>query len=127
VLVATIGLPPPHFLGDNIYVAWIHRPPLPPIPIQLLQTGPVIIEPGVWVGAIIFGPDEQFAPFQDIMVTAEIAFPVLEPNLSRIALIGLFELCRPQQGTQYMGRWVNRPPHQRSYDRHTVYKQSSAL
>lgn len=96
VLVATIGLPPPQFLGGNIYVAWIRRPPLPPIPIQLLQTAPVIIEPGVWVGAIIFGPGEQFAPFQDIIVTAEIAFPVFEPTLARIALIGLFELCRPQ-------------------------------
>lgn len=96
VLVATIGLPPPQFLGGNIYVAWIRRPPLPPIPFQLLQTAPVVIEPGVWVGAIIFGPGEQFAPFQDIVVTAEIAFPVFEPNLARIALIGLFELCRPQ-------------------------------
>lgn len=40
--------------------------------------------------------DEQFAPFQDIIVTAEPAFPVIQPNLNRIALIGLFGQCRPQ-------------------------------
>jgi spore coat assembly protein SafA len=96
VLVAAIGLPPPQALGGNIYVAWIRRPPLSPVPFQLLQTAPVVIEPGVWVGAIVFGPGEQFAPFQDIIVTAELAFPVIQPNLNRIALIGLFGQCRPQ-------------------------------
>lgn len=96
VLVATIGLPPPSALGGNIYVAWIRRAGMPPIPFQLLQTGPVAIEPGVWVGAITFGPGEQFAPFQDIVVTAEIGFPVSTPNLNRIALIGNFTQCRPQ-------------------------------
>ena len=96
VLVAAIGLPPPQMLGGNIYVAWIRRPPLSPIPFQLLQTAPVVIEPGVWVGAIVFGPGEQFAPFQDIIVTAELSFPVIQPNLNRIALIGLFGQCRPQ-------------------------------
>ncbi len=94
VLVAAIGLPPPQVLGGSIYVAWIRRPPQSPIPFQLLQTAPVVIEPGVWVGAIVFGPGEQFAPFQDIIVTAELAFPVIQPNLDRIALIGLFEQCR---------------------------------
>lgn len=96
VLVATIGLPPPETFGGDIYVAWIRRPGLPSIPFQLLQTGPVIIEPGVWVGAFVFGPGEEVAPFQDIIVTAEDAFPVTEPDLSRIVLIGLFEQCRPQ-------------------------------
>jgi len=96
VLVAAIGLHPPQALGGNIYVAWIRRPPLSPVPFQLLQTAPVVIEPGVWVGAIVFGPGEQFAPFQDIIVTAELAFPVIQPNLNRIALIGLFGQCRPQ-------------------------------
>lgn len=96
VLVATIGLPPPSALGGNVYVAWIRRPGLPAIPFQLLQTGPVVTEPGVWVGAITFGPGEQFAPFQDIVVTAEIGFPVTAPNLNRIALIGNFTQCRPQ-------------------------------
>ena len=82
--------------GGNIYVAWIRRQGVQPIPFQLLQTGPVVIQPGVWVGAITFGPGEQFAPFQDIVVTAEIGFPVTNPNLNRIALIGNFTQCRPQ-------------------------------
>lgn len=96
VLVSTIGLPPPQQLGGNIYVAWIRYADQPPIPFQLLQTGPVIIEPGVWVGAFTFGPQEQVAPFQDIIVTAEIGFPVTTPNLNRLALIGRFAQCRPQ-------------------------------
>lgn len=96
MLVATIGLPPPSALGGNVYVAWIRRPGLPAIPFQLLQTGPLVTEPGVWVDAITFGPGEQFAPFQDIVVTAEIGFPVTAPNLNRIALIGNFTQCRPQ-------------------------------
>ncbi|MGI6037280.1 MAG: LysM peptidoglycan-binding domain-containing protein [Limnochordia bacterium] len=94
VLVAAIGLPPPQNFGGNIYVAWIRRANLPPIPFQLLQTGPVVIEPGVWVGAFVFGPGEQIAPFQDIVVTAETGFPVITPNLARIVLIGLFNQCR---------------------------------
>ena len=96
VLVAAIGLPPPTALGGNIYVAWIRRQGAAPIPFQLLQTGPVVIQPGVWIGAITFVPGEQFAPFQDIVVTAEIGFPVTNPNLNRIALIGNFTQCRPQ-------------------------------
>ncbi len=96
VLVATIGLPPPETFTGNIYVAWIRRPGLPSIPFQLLQTGPVIIEPGVWVGAFVFGPGEEIAPFRDIVVTAEESFPVTQPDLDRIVLIGLFEQCRPQ-------------------------------
>ena len=63
---------------------------------QLLQTRPVVIEPGVWVGAFVFGEGEQIAPFQDIIVTAETGFPVLEPNLEGIVLIGFFEQCSPQ-------------------------------
>jgi len=96
VLVATIGLPQPSALGGNIYVAWIRRQGAPAIPFQLRQTGPPVVEPGVWVGAIMFGPNEQFAPFQDIVVTAETGFPVTNPNLNRIALIGNFTQCRPQ-------------------------------
>lgn len=96
VLVATIGLPQPSALGGNIYVAWIRRQGAPAIPFQLRQTGPPVVEPGVWVGAITFGPNEQFAPFQDIVVTAETGFPVTNPNLNRIALIGNFTQCRPQ-------------------------------
>lgn len=96
VLVATIGLPPPSTLGGNTYVAWIRRPGFSPIPFQLLQTGPVVIEPGVWVGDILFGPGEQFAPFQDIVVTAEISPPFITPNLNRIALIGQFAQCQPR-------------------------------
>jgi spore coat assembly protein SafA len=96
VLVSTIGLPPPGTFGGSTYVAWIRRPNQAPIPFQLFQTGPVIIEPGVWVGAITFGPGEQFAPFQDIVVTAETAPPFITPNLNRIVLIGQFGQCRPQ-------------------------------
>lgn len=96
ILAATIGLPPPSTFGGTTYVAWIRRAGLPPIPFQLLQTGPVVIEPGVWVGAIVFGPGEQVVPFQDIVVTAEIAPPFITPNLNRIVLIGLFNQCRPQ-------------------------------
>jgi spore coat assembly protein SafA len=96
VLVSTIGLPPPETFGGEIYVAWIRRPNLPSIPFQLLQTGPVIIEPGVWVGAFLFGKGEQIAPFQDIIVTAETRFPVIEPDLNRIVLIGSFNQCQPQ-------------------------------
>ncbi|NLY11822.1 MAG: SafA/ExsA family spore coat assembly protein [Firmicutes bacterium] len=96
ILVAAIGLPQPQALGGNVYVAWIRRPGLPSIPFQLLQTGPVVIEPGVWVGAFIFDPNEQIAPFQDIIVTAELGFPVTTPNLNRIALIGQFNQCQPQ-------------------------------
>lgn len=95
VLVSAIGLPPPSTFGGTTYVAWIRRPGQAPIAFQLLQTGPVIIDPGVWVGAIIFGPGEQFAPFQDIIVTAETAPPFITPNLNRIVLIGLFDQCRP--------------------------------
>ncbi|MDO9573585.1 MAG: LysM domain-containing protein [Candidatus Contubernalis sp.] len=95
VLVATIGLPPPETFNRNIYVAWIRRFNLPPIPFQLLQTGPVVIEPGVWVGAFIIGPGEEVAPFQDIIVIAEEAFPVIEPDLDRIVLTGQFEQCLP--------------------------------
>jgi len=96
VLVSTIGLPPPETFDREVYVAWIRRPGLPPVPFQLLQTGPVVIEPGVWVGAFVFGEGEQIAPFQDIIVTAETGFPVIEPNLEGIVLIGLFEQCSPQ-------------------------------
>jgi spore coat assembly protein SafA len=96
VLVSTIGLPPPSSLGGNVYVAWIRRPGFPPIPFQLYQTGPVVIEPGVWVGAILFGPGEQFAPFQDIVVTAEVSPPFITPNLTRIALIDQFAQCQPR-------------------------------
>lgn len=95
VLVSTIGLPPPETFGGTTYVAWIRRPGQPPIPFQLLQTGPVVTEPGVWVGAIIFGPGEQFAPFQDIIVTAEPGPPFIQPSLNRIVLIGQFTQCRP--------------------------------
>ncbi len=96
VLVAAIGLPSPDTFDAEIYVAWVRRPPLPPIPIQMLQTGPVVTEPGVWVGAFVIGPGEEIAPFQDIVVTAEDEFPVTEPDLERIVLIGLFEQCRPR-------------------------------
>ena len=96
VLVSTIGLPPPETFNGEIYVAWIRRPGFPPIPFQLLQTGPVIIEPGVWVGAFVFGRGEQIAPSQDIIVTVETGFPVIEPNLEGIVLIGVFEQCQPQ-------------------------------
>lgn len=95
ILVSTIGLPPPETFNGEIYVAWVRRPGFAPIPFQLLQTGPVIIEPGVWVGAFEFGEGEQIAPFQDIIVTAETGFPVVEPNLEGIVLIGLFEQCCP--------------------------------
>ena len=97
VLIAAIGLPDPQTLSGETYVAWIRNTPLgQTIPVQLLQTGPVIIEPGVWVGALVFGPGEQIAPFEDIVVTAEIAPPFIQPSLERIALIGLFNQCRPQ-------------------------------
>lgn len=96
ILIAAIGLPEPEVLGGNLYVAWIRRAGLPPIPVQLLQTGPVITEPGVWVGAFVFGPGEAVVPFQDIIVTAEVDFPVTQPDLDNIALIGQFNQCRPQ-------------------------------
>lgn len=96
ILVAAIGLPPPQSLGGNIYVAWIRRTNAPPIPFQILRTGPVAIEPGVYVGAFVFGPGEAIAPFQDIIVTAENGFPVMTPNLNRIALIGQFNQCCPR-------------------------------
>lgn len=96
VLVAAIGLPSPQSLGGNIYVAWIRRTNAPPIPIQLLRTGPVAIEPGVYVGAFVFDPGEIIAPFQDMVVTAEVGFPVTTPNLNRIALIGQFSQCCPR-------------------------------
>lgn len=96
VLVSTIGLPPPSVFGGSLFVAWIRRAGQAAIPFQLLQTAPVVIEPGVWVGAIVFGPGEQFAPFQDIIVTAETAPPFITPNLNSIVLIGLFNQCRPQ-------------------------------
>ncbi len=97
VLVSAIGLPDPQVLGGETYVAWIRDTVLgQTIPFQLLQTGPVIIEPGVWVGALVFGPGEPVAPFRDIVVTAEIAPPFIQPSLERIALIGLFAQCRPQ-------------------------------
>jgi len=96
VLVSTIGLPLPSTFGGTTYVAWIRRPSQSPIPFQLLQTGPVIIEPGVWVGTVLFGPGEQFAPFQDIIVTAEPGPPFITPSLNRIVLIGLFNQCRPR-------------------------------
>lgn len=96
VLISAIGLPAPSVLGGNIYVAWIRRIGFAPIPVQLLQTGPVVTEPGVYVGAITFGIGEQFAPFQDILVTAELGFPVTTPNLNRVALIGQYTQCRPQ-------------------------------
>lgn len=93
VLIAAIGLPEPEVLGGTRYVAWIRNSPLGPvIPIQLLQTGPVITEPGVWVGAFVFG-DDQVAPFGDIVVTAEGEPPWITPSLDRIALIGTFEQC----------------------------------
>lgn len=92
VLISTIGLPPPRSLGGNIYVAWIRRTGMAPIPVQLLQTSPVT-EPGVWTGAFIYDPTERIVPFHDIVVTAEIAFPVTVPNLNRIALFGLFSEC----------------------------------
>ena len=97
ILIAAIGLPEPQVLGGETYVAWIRNTPLAQtIPVQLLQTGPVVIEPGVWVGAFVFGPGEAVAPFEDIVVTAEIAPPFIQPSLERIALIGPFNQCRPQ-------------------------------
>lgn len=95
VLVAAIGLPAPQSLGGNIYVAWIRRANAAPIPFQLLRTSPAI-EPGVYVGAFVFGAGEIIAPFQDIVVTAEVGFPVMTPNLNRIALIGQFNQCCPR-------------------------------
>ncbi len=98
VLISAIGLPEPQVLGGRTYVAWIRNSPLGPvIPVQLLQTGPVITEPGVWVGAFIFGAGERVAPFGDIVVTAELQPPFIQPNLNRIALIGTFAQCRPHQ------------------------------
>lgn len=94
VLVAAIGLPPPAVLGGQTYVSWIRGTPVGTVKVQLLQTGPVVTEPGVWVGAFIFGPGEQFAPFSDVIVTAEPSASVTQPDLSRIALIGLFSQCR---------------------------------
>lgn len=95
VLIAAIGLPAPQTLGGNTYVAWIRGTPRDQVlPVQLLQTGPVVIGPGVWVGALVFGPGEPVAPFQDIIVTAEVRPPFLQPALNRIALIGLFNRCR---------------------------------
>lgn len=95
VLIAAIGLPEPEALGGRTYVAWIRGTPIGPlIPVQLLQTGPVVIEPGVWVGAFIFGAGDV-VPFQDIVVTAELEPPFIRPALERIALIGLFAQCRP--------------------------------
>ncbi len=97
VLVSAIGLPDPAVLGGTTYVAWIRQTPTgQTIPIQLFQTGPVVVEPGVWVGAFIFGAGEQIAPFQDIVVTAELSPPFVQPNLARIALICRFDQCRPQ-------------------------------
>ena len=97
VLVSAIGLPEPETLGGLTYVAWIRNTVLgQTIPFQLLQTGPVIIEPGVWVGALVFGPGEPVAPFEDIIVTAELEPPFIQPSLERIALIGLFDQCRPR-------------------------------
>lgn len=96
ILAATIGLPPTSLFGGTIYVAWIRRPGLPPVPFQLLQTGPVVTEPGVWVGAVVFGPGEGLVPFQDIVVTAETGPPFIAPNLNRIVLIGQFAQCQPR-------------------------------
>ena len=94
VLISAIGLPDPRTLDGDRYVAWIRDTPgSQTIPVQLLQTGPVVTEPGVWVGAFVFGPGEQIAPFQDIIVTAEDQAPLLKPSLNRIALIGLFNQC----------------------------------
>ena len=77
-------------------MAWVRPTAGTPIPFQLLQTGPVVTEPGVYVGALVLGINEVIAPFQDIVVTAEIGFPVTTPNLNRIALIGYFSQCRPR-------------------------------
>ncbi len=97
VLVAAIGLPDPQVLGGEIYVAWVRDTVLnQTIPFQLLQTGPVVIEPGVWVGALVFGPGEPVAPFRDIVVTAQFAPPFIQPSLDRIVLIGVFNQCLPQ-------------------------------
>ena len=94
VLIATIGLPSPQTLGGERYVAWIRGTPNSQvIPVQLLQTGPVITEPGVYVGALVFGPGEPAAPFNDIVVTAEGQPPFIQPSLNRIVLIGLFNQC----------------------------------
>ncbi len=96
VLISAIGLPQPQTLGGKTYVAWIRNTVTgQTIPVQLLQTGPVVIEPGVWVGALVFGPGEPAAPFEDILVTAELSPPFISPSLDRIALIGLFNQCRP--------------------------------
>ncbi len=97
VLISAIGLPDPQTLGGERYVAWIRgTPSSQTVPVQLLQTGPVVTEPGVWVGAFVFGQGEQIAPFQDVIVTAEGQLPFIQPSLNRIALIGLFNQCRPQ-------------------------------
>ncbi len=97
VLAAAIGLPDPQTLGGETYVAWVRdTAPNQTIPFQMLQTGPVIIEPGVWVGALVFGPGEPVAPFRDIVVTAELTPPFIQPSLERIALIGIFNQCLTQ-------------------------------
>ena len=97
VLIGTIDLPAPSTFGGTTFVAWLRgvAPGGRTVKVPLARTNP-LLTPRVWAGSLEVGPCHQLAPFDDLIVTAEVSPDVPSPSLNRIVLIGLFAQCRPQ-------------------------------
>ncbi len=97
VLIGTIDLPAPTTFGGNTFVAWLRgvAPNGRTVKVPLVRTNP-LLTPRVWAGSLAVPPGQQLAPFNDLIVTAELSADVMQPSLNRIVLIGLFAQCQPQ-------------------------------
>ncbi|GAB6875355.1 SafA/ExsA family spore coat assembly protein [Thermaerobacter litoralis] len=97
VLIGTIDLPAPTVFGGTTFVAWLRgvAPDGRTVKVPLVRTNP-LLTPRVWAGSLALPPGQQLAPFNDLIVTAELSPDVLQPSLDRIVLIGLFAQCQPQ-------------------------------
>ena len=97
VLIGTIDLPAPTVFGGTTFVAWLRgvAPDGRTVKVPLVRTNP-LLTPRVWAGSLAVPPGQQLAPFNDLIVTAELSPDVLQPSLDRIVLIGLFAQCQPQ-------------------------------
>ena len=103
-LIATIDLPAPSTFGGATFVAWLRgvAPDGRTVKVPLVRTNP-LLTPRVWAGSLALPAGRQLAPFNDLIVTAEISADVMTPSLNRIVLIGLFAQCQPQFAG---GPWV---------------------
>ncbi|PZN07547.1 MAG: hypothetical protein DIU69_11485 [Bacillota bacterium] len=96
VLVAMTGLPAPSTFGGLTFVAWLRGVACTgqTVKVPLVPADPPRAS-RVWVGSLAVVPGQQLAPFEDVIVTAEVTDEVTRPTSNRIVAMGMYAHCWP--------------------------------